>query len=97
MSTSIPSSAPSAERRPTAWSPDLDGGIAWIAIVALSIVVAIVAARISPLAFAIAAAAVLVAVGYAAWRWPLATLVVAASSEAGVGKGSSAPAMRSST
>jgi len=75
MSTSIPSSAPSAERRPTAWSPDLDGGIAWIAIVALSIVVAIVAARISPLAFAIAAAAVLVAVGYAAWRWPLATLV----------------------
>ena len=35
MSTSIPSSAPSAERRSTAWSPDLDGGIAWIAILAL--------------------------------------------------------------
>jgi O-antigen ligase len=75
MSTSIPSSAPSAERRPTAWSPDLDGGIAWIAIVALSITVAIVVARLSPPAFAIAAAAVLVAVGFAAWRWPLATLV----------------------
>ena len=75
MSTSIPSSAPSAERRPTAWSPDLGGGIAWIAILALSIIVAIVVGRLSPLAFAIAAAAVLVAVGFAAWRWPLATLV----------------------
>ena len=45
MSTPIPSSAPSAERRPTAWSPDLDAGFAWIAIVALSIIVAIIAAE----------------------------------------------------
>ena len=78
MSTSIPSTAPSAGRRLGAWAPDLDGGVAWIAILALSVVVTVFVARLSEPAFFVAAAAVLVAVGFAAWRWPLPTLVGAA-------------------
>ena len=74
MSTSIPSTAPTTGRPVTARLFGLDGA-AWAAIVALAILVAIAAGRISPMAFGAAAAAVLVVVGFAAWRWPLPTLV----------------------
>lgn len=71
----MPSSA-SAPRPTAARLPVIDGA-AWVAIVAVAVGVAIAVGRLSPLAFAIAAGAVLVAVGFAAWRWPLPTLVAA--------------------
>jgi O-antigen ligase len=77
VSTSVPSSAPSTGHPAAARLPALDGA-AWVAILAVAVGVAILVGRASPLAFGVAAAAVLVAVGFAAWRWPLPTLVASA-------------------
>ena len=79
MSTSIPSSAPSVGHRPAAWSPDLTGrggmdrdpGAVGRHRDPRGAVLATGVRRGGPVA-------VLVAVGYAAWRWPLPTLVGAA-------------------
>lgn len=77
MSTSISSSATAARVRASLSGESTDGA-AWVAVLALSVAITALVARQSPVAFLIAAVAVLVAVGFSAWHWPLPTLVGAA-------------------
>ena len=67
----------STERLPAAWLPAVDGR-AFLAVAAALVLALVLAGRVSPPAFVAVLVVGLVAVAFAARRWPLATLVTAA-------------------
>jgi putative inorganic carbon (HCO3(-)) transporter len=67
----------STERVPASWLPAVDGR-AFVAVVAVLGLALVLAGRVSTAAFGVVLVAVLLAVAFAARRWPLPTLVAAA-------------------